>query len=725
MRICNAVVSVLTVLLLPATLGSAQTESARRAEGMEKLFNDSGGTVRVRVNPRTGVARFVRMPPGSLPPPRSLMAVPAQARAMVFFREYGSIFGVTRADIELRAVRTVRDIHGMEHAIFRQTYGDVPVFGAELRVHFDPRGRLFAVNGTFVPGIKLDMNPRLSSDQAARVAIATVQRGAEAGFSAVSNTLLVFRAGLIKDARGRDHLAYEVEVRNEAVTVREFVYVDAHSGKVVDQITGIHEALDREVSEISLGNVIWDESNGDPITLPPGWAGGTAQQLIDWQNEIDGAGETYNLFASMTAGAYDSYDNGGAKMRTVNNNPGVSCPNATWNGTSTNYCSDVTGDDTVAHEWGHAYTQFTNNLIYLSQSGALNESYSDIWGEVVDFLNGRGTDVPGGLRSTSGCSFFGNGAPTVDNTYRWLSGEDDPAFGGAIRDMWNPTCYNDPGKVTDSQYFCGVADNGGVHSNSGVPNHAFALMVDGGTYNSFVITGLGLTKAAHIHWAAQNLLTPSSNFVDQADALDTACSSLTGINLPALSTSVTNAGLSGEIITVADCTGVDKINQAVEFRSPTGCSGCPFLFTLANHPEAQNVLRGLYGFRDDVLGNSMSGRLYTRLFYRFAAEVSGHLEKDADLREKTLDLVLRLAPSVEAASSVRRVPVSVEDLSEASRLLDSLAAKGSFSLKLAIWWIRLRLMDRAFVAGYGFDVVREPSALLEVTSDRARRFRRR
>ncbi len=60
-------------------------------------------------------------------------------------------------------------------------------------------------------------------------------------------------------------------------------------------------------------------------------------------------------------------------------------------------------------------------------------------------------------------------------------GEDSTAFGGAIRDMWTPTCYGDPGKVSDAEYFCDTDDGGGVHSNSGVPNHAYALIVDGGT----------------------------------------------------------------------------------------------------------------------------------------------------------------------------------------------------------------------------------------------------
>jgi Zn-dependent metalloprotease len=203
-------------------------------------------------------------------------------------------------------------------------------------------------------------------------------------------------------------------------------------------------------------------------------------------------------------------------MRTVNNDPGISCPNANWNGVSTNYCTGVTGDDTVAHEWGHAYTDFTSNLIYQWQSGALNESYSDVWGEVVDFLNGRGTDSPIPMRAGDGsaCSTFGAGSPSTDVSYRWLSGEDDAAFGGAIRDLWRPECYDDPGKVSSTSYWCSTLDGGGVHTNSGVPNHAFALMMDGGTYNGESITGLGLTKAAHIHWSSLNMLTPASDFSD-------------------------------------------------------------------------------------------------------------------------------------------------------------------------------------------------------------------
>ncbi len=620
-------VAILVTLVFAATLASAQGDSPRALDpqGIQKLVDQTGGEARVSLDRHTGAARFVRLPSGNLQ-----LAVPpkasTRARAEAFFREYGSIFGMTEVASELRAQRTWRDGLGGEHEVFQQSYRGVPVFGAELRAHFH-RGRLTVVNGTFLPGLKLDTVPVLSLGAAQEIALHTVagqqdesiykQRGdlreeeylqskaAAFGLTAASNTLYVFRAGLLMGAPGRDHLVYEVEVVNPKRTLREFVYVDAHTGAVVDQITGIHEALDREIYEGSLANLVWDESNGDPNPIPMGWAGGTPQQIIDWQDELDGAGETYYFFASMTAGAYLSYDGVDATMLTVNNDPTINCPNANWNGTSTNYCTGVTGDDTVAHEWGHAYTEYTNNLIYQWQSGALNESYSDFWGEGVDFLNGRGTDAPNTLRSTGGCSIHGSGAPSVDNSYRWLSGEDDPAFNGAIRDLWNPNCYGDPGKVTDSQYWCTSGDSGGVHTNSGIPNHAFALMVDGGTFNSYTITGLGLTKASHIHWGAQNLLTPASNFADHADALDSACTTLTGVNLPALSTTVPNASPSGIIITAADCAEVAKINDAVELRTPV--SQCNFSTLL--DPNAPPLCSGVGSVQTASFEDFESGSL--------------------------------------------------------------------------------------------------------------------
>jgi len=138
--------------------------------------------------------------------------------------------------------------------------------------------------------------------------------------------------------------------------------------------------------------------------------------------------------------------------------------------------------------------------------------------------------------------------------------------------MWDPTKKNDPDKVTASNFWCDSGDNGGVHINSGIPNHAYALLVDGGTFNGQTIAGLGFTKAAHIFFRAQSeYLTSTSGFADFADAIEASCTDLIGINLEGLSMTETPAGPSGEIITAADYTEVAKTLLAVELRSDNLC----------------------------------------------------------------------------------------------------------------------------------------------------------
>jgi hypothetical protein len=165
--------------------------------------------------------------------------------------------------------------------------------------------------------------------------------------------------------------------------------------------------------------------------------------------------------------------------------------------------------------------------------------------------------------------------PGTDDTYRWLMGEDATAFNGAIRDMWNPVCYSSPGKVSDTAFYvCSAADGGGVHTNSGVPNHGFALLVDGGTYNGQTIAPIGMTKAAHIYFRAQtNYQVEDSDFADHADALEMSCGDLIGHPLQALT-----GGPSGEAITLEDCDQVAKAIEAVELRTaPTFCNFTPLL----------------------------------------------------------------------------------------------------------------------------------------------------
>ncbi len=658
----------------------------------------------------TGKARFVSFD-GPLEMPLSANATTGQ-KADVFFTVYGSAFGIEDASTELVYRESQADAVGTRVA-YDQVYQGVPVFGGVLYAHFDKAGRMTAANGTFIPDIKVSAVPTLDETTAVDTAVAEVtnQLQASANLSAVATELMVFRAGLAKGVSDKSHLVYEVEVADEAGNVHEFVYVDAHTGQIVDQITGIHEALDREIylEAYDAGSLVWKEGDSLPYT---------GEQAVGINRLINYAEDTYNLFMNITNGTYDSYDGSGAKMRSVYNDPRINCPNANWNGTTTNYCTDVDGDDTVAHEWTHAYTEYTHGLVYQWQPGALNESYSDIFGEAVDMLNGVGLDTPDVLRTAGYCSTLtrldtivtvnspagiagdydsspasfgptlstpltadvvaaddGTAAPTeacsplqndltgkiafvrrgtcaftdkvnnaqdagavgvivanhadggdntfnmagtdsgitipsvmvgytdgntiegqlgsgvnvtmkadpsinAENSVRWLSGEDDPAFGGAIRDMWTPGCYGDPGEVLEDNYFCSEDDSGGVHTNSGVPNHAFALLVDGGTYNGVTVAQVGLTKTLAIYWRAMTVYqNPVSDFADHADALEQSCTDLIG---QPIYDPLTGAS-SPDLIDADDCTAVSDAMNAVEMRADPSAQ-CGFEPLLANPP---------------------------------------------------------------------------------------------------------------------------------------------
>ncbi len=533
-------------------LGLLLTIAVSYAQDIEQnilqLQNTTGAIV--TTNRSFGTARFVRFPIGQR---LSIQGTNVQDKARNFLNQYKTIYGLESVENSLRFHEVKTDNYGMQHVIFKQEYHGVPVFDGELRIHFDTNEKLSSINGNILPNIDLNSEIDINTTDAETMAITAIRnQGLNNSGNALfvnKNTLFIYPKGLVEGFVTSYHLAYEIEVRNN-FDVREFLYIDAHTGKLVEQFTGMAHILDRELYEANTSNLIWQEGDAFPGVLD------------QWQqNELVAAEHTYNFFSN--AFSYVSYDGADATMKTINNAP-INCPNASWNGSTANYCTGSAADDVVAHEWGHAYTQFTSGLIYAYQSGALNESYSDIWGETIDLLNNyEDTDDDQSLRI--GCF----------SSDRWRMGEDASAFGGAIRDMWSPTCDGDPGKVSDGQYKCGTGDSGGVHSNSGVPNHAYALLVDGGTYNGHTVTGLGFTKASHIFWRVQNVyLTQSSNFLVFADALEAACADLEGIDLEGLSTTTTPAGLSGQVITAADCQEVLDAINATELRVDVG-GFCP------------------------------------------------------------------------------------------------------------------------------------------------------
>ena len=491
-----------------------------------------------------------------------LKSADAKTKASEFLAENFRAFNLRSAN-DLVLLDETTDNYGLKNVTYRQQYQGIPVYDGLLKFHFNAKEELSSINGNSISIAKLNTVPDITAAEAEIIARDMVTKQdlnkSNTPLQTAKTNLIIFPKNLMQGGIVTPYLAYQIEVTNKK-DVREYIFINAHTGELVEQFTGIHP-IDRKLYETNTTatNLKWKEGDAFPGTLS------------SWQqNEVVTSEHVYNFFKN--AFGYVSYDAADHTMITVNNDPTISCPNARWNGTYAGYCDGTATDDVIAHEWGHAYTEYTSGLIYQYQSGALNESYSDVWGETIDLINNymdEGENLS--VRTTTACS----------GSLRWKVGEDATSFGGAIRDMWNPNCNGDPAKVLDAaNYYCGTADSGGVHTNSGVTNHLYALLVDGGTYNGYTMTGMGFVKAAHLWWRAQkNYLTATSDFANFADALEASANDLIGVNLQGLSTTVTPAGLTGLSITSADVQNVKNGILAVQLRtSPaTQCNYTPLL----------------------------------------------------------------------------------------------------------------------------------------------------
>ena len=525
--------------LLAAGAGAGQTARPIVEQTLADLERVAGGPPRATISPTTGLATFLSFSPPRQPVVALPESAPAEERARLFLDQFGAAFGLAgRGSVSLVRVAGP-DEAGMEHIRFRQAHGGVPVTGGEVIVHL--RGSSVAsVNGKTVPDLDLtDTAPAVDPEGAREAAWLLLDRrlGVGPGEARLSEPRLeLFNRGLLEGRRAWTRLAWFVEA--SAIDLREYIWVDAASGAPLLHFSQLTDARVRAIHDAN------DPGDGAFGALPGVHVRGEGDASTgdtDADAAYDYSGDTYDYFWSEHG--RDSYDGAGAPLvSTVHYCPSApDCPyaNAFWNGSQMVYGEGFpAADDVDAHELTHAVTEHTAALFYYMQSGALNESYSDIFGETVDLVNLAGTDTAG---------------------VRWQMGEDVPGI-GAIRDMMDPTVFGDPGKVSDSEFVCGDdyrSDRGGVHSNSGVPNHAYALMVDGGTYNGKTVVGLGLTKAGKIQYRAlASYLVSSSDLLDNYDALQQSCEDLIGI--------------SG--ITPADCAEVVDALDAVEMASPWPCA---------------------------------------------------------------------------------------------------------------------------------------------------------
>lgn len=510
-RSFRSVLGVLPVLALAACASHGDNDSdtaALEASHAESLATATGGTFRVEMSRELANVRHVegRMAHASLE------GDTARAKALSLFQAQPKLLGLASPSQELRVEREETSESGT-HVRFQETVSGVPVRGAEVTVHFGRDGELFSMDARIVPGITLDVTPKLTADEAreratselfARVPSITkgdVREGA-------APELVVF-AEPGREARLAWHHVTRAMSQDTAAVLD--VTVDALTGEVLEAFD------DLETIKVKGTGVLGDEKefeatqNGTTFTMVDGtrpaqirtFTAGTQQTLPgtpvtsqmqnSWDNVQRGKGAAVDAHF-YAAFVYDYYKskfgrngidgNNAAMVSTVHF--GNAYDNAFWDGTQMAYGDGgtafralSTGIDVVAHEFTHGVTTSTSKLVYQGQPGALNEAISDILSTYIEH------------------------AYKPDDAKNWVTGE-NVGLNGPIRDLTNPKAKRQPSNM--KEFVNTQQDNGGVHINSGIPNNAAYLMTMGGTnpYSQIKVGGkLGYEKAEKLWYEVE------------------------------------------------------------------------------------------------------------------------------------------------------------------------------------------------------------------------------
>lgn len=465
-------------------------------------------------------------------------------------------------DLRLLPQREDTLMPSRQHERLAQFHEGIPVFGAEVTRQLD-QGIPVSMFGTLYRNIEIDVTPRLSVQGARELMMAQPD---------VVGTVGDAQLFVLPLEGGGFALAYRIVAvfRDD----HRVSFVDADSGRIHLQFSDWHTQIDAGRGRGVLGDTkkISTESAGGtfrtsddlrpPAILTYDMKGNLARVIdvlngrvqlavadlaVDSDNDwTDGAVVDGHVYAGWT---YDylskqfgrrGLDNNNLQIRSLIHPVSRDVPlsfiqqnsafyvNAFWSGTFrimvygvglppnvtlNNQRWDFTSGafDIVAHELAHGVTQFSSNLVYLGESGALNEAFSDIIATGAEFFFAA-------QRGRAGNYILG----------------DDVITPGGLRSMSDPVSYGDPDNY--SRRYIGPADGAGVHINSSIVNHAFYLAIEGGTNRTSgrAVAGVGAGNRVQIerafYRAFTQLLPGNAGFVTARLATIQSARDLYGAN---------------------------------------------------------------------------------------------------------------------------------------------------------------------------------------------------
>ncbi|MDN4071908.1 MULTISPECIES: M4 family metallopeptidase [Fictibacillus] len=467
------------------------------------------------------------------------------ANAIAYLQENKSKFGLKDPKGHLKEKKVESDKLGMTHVRLHQSKNGLPVEGTEVIVHYRKDGSIASVTGYYnntAEEAELDTTAAISSGKALEIAKRSVKAPDSIDYEPTTQ-LVVY------PYNGKMHTAYKVNVNFLGENPGNwFVFVDAKTGKVIDQYNGLMHADELKASKgsgigvkgahrnLHISHQNLKDGNGTTFFLKDISHDNLAGiSTYDFKNQWRSAEVNLPgvLFANKSASYKSDYDRAavdahynseevyhyykdehgrnsidGKGMEIISSvHYGVDYNNAFWNGEQMTY-GDGDGTffiplsaalDVAGHEMTHGVTTHSAGLLYRNESGALNEAFSDIFGALIDSDDWEvGEDAMAQEAVESG-------RPSL----RSLSQPDKYPVNAAYVPYGNGKGMYP--KHMDEFYKLPLSlDNGGVHINSSIINHAAYL------------TGvqIGKEKLGKIYYRAlTTYLTPTSNFKDARRAL--------------------------------------------------------------------------------------------------------------------------------------------------------------------------------------------------------------
>ncbi|MEI8290537.1 MAG: M4 family metallopeptidase [Verrucomicrobiota bacterium] len=507
------------------------------------------------------------------------------ASAERFISQFGHHFGGANPQSGFRAQIAERDGLGMTHVRYRQNFGGVPVFGAEVVVHVDAAGSVTTANGLAAKDPAVSVVPTEAIEHARESALELWRkqpRSRSAG-QVLSADLEVFSPRLflcdstpefsetnVVDATDRpngpendaapaqptgwvnaDYLTWRIRVTGEEGEPDLTYFVDAHNGKPRWVLSNRMGLTNRQIYDLHNGTsasgatLARSEGQGPTGITDVDAAYDCFGNINNFYNTVFGRNGANGMGGLNVAdGGLTGYVNYADSFFAAGLGGSQYLPPSTTTNTRIETTHSWIDAKTFAHEYTHGLDYFTHppsGRTYQNQSGALMESTANILAECFQkHLTGTND-----WRITS--TNFMHGPPN-----EYFQG-----FQVLMSDPWqNGTlygAYGDPRSLYDRNYYCGstAVDNGGVHANSYPISFAAYLLARGGSFNNCTINPIGMEAVGAIWYRANGYYSASANFAEAFLDLQQAAADLYPSNV------------------VAE---VRKALQAVEMDQPGRCT---------------------------------------------------------------------------------------------------------------------------------------------------------